>query len=47
MKAVSFPDSNQDGLTLDSFNLEFINFDSLSGDNITKENNLRLSLIHI
>jgi len=41
MKSTNLCDGSWDRLTFDSFNTEFINVDSLFGDNITKENNLR------
>jgi len=41
LKVMNLRDGSWDGSTLDSFNLGFINSDSLSRDNITKENNLR------
>ena len=40
LKATDLYDSSWDGPTLDSFNLGLINLDSLSADNITKEDNL-------
>jgi len=44
IKAMNICDSSWDGLTLDSFKLRLINIDSLSEDNITKENNLSKEL---
>jgi len=41
MKAMDFYDGCRNGLTLDSLNLGFINLDSLTEDNISKEDNLR------
>jgi len=41
MKATDFHDGYKDGPTLDRLDLGFINLDSLTGDNISKEDNLR------
>jgi len=41
MKATNLCDSHWEVPTLDSFILGLINLDSLFGDNITKEDNLR------
>jgi len=41
MKAVGFHDGCRNRPTLDNPNLGFINLDSLTGDNIPKEDNLR------
>jgi len=41
MKAMHFRDGYRNGPTLDSLNLGFIKLDSLTQDNILKEDNLR------
>ena len=40
MKATDFRDGCRNGPTLDSLNLGFINFDSLTRDNVPKEDNV-------
>jgi len=45
MKATDFHDGCWNGETLNSLNLGFINLDSLTGDNISKKDNLSSTLL--